>query len=171
MTKRKRKLYCSLTFFLDTNLLGIFLGFVSGFGINIITANGNNKQHYISVLCCLVCLIALVILIRIRQTIEQSLISYSKQNAEPMDKWYSAAGPDNFGRRVLFFISFFMIFISFGWAVYFYASGNRISDIEESKVREAVFKRLKNLDSLERSSNKTLININVLLDSFVHERK
>lgn len=161
-----KKLYIHIAELLDTSILSIFLGLLTGFVINILTNSINNSYISFAILSCFFTVIFTGILIRIRQKIDLSVKTRVGQ-ANPKEIWEDSSGYDKSDRVNLYLFSLVACIMTFIIFISLYIKGNRIVQQEELRDQKEMTNRLNRIENLEKQNNVFLIS---LLDSLKVKR-
>lgn len=95
-----------LTNLIDGSTYGILIGVVSSIAVNLYTTDNLNQYIENAIYSAIGCVIFLIILLRIRQKIDESHFKRrNDDNSGPKGKWKQAAEFTYYPRVVVFFIS------------------------------------------------------------------
>lgn len=161
------KFYFATVKFLNSGLLGIILGLISGVAINIATADNLSRIHLLS--CCMlfVSLLLTIVLIQIRQVVDQQVEGRNNESISSIKKLEAGVDLDNKKRKRSWLFCLFSaaIFFMGGIGVLIYAK--RIDTYERTDIKSLqVQVRKVEDDNLKLRSEKdaTIKTFNKLMD-------
>jgi hypothetical protein len=131
------RFYLGLTRVLDTTLLGILIGIISGAVINIVTGQSISKYMLFSIVFLGLSLLILILLIRYRQAIDDDYSKRQDIKATPTEHWKAAADAST-GRLVYFFSLFTICIALLVVGIIFTAKGRDESITDQEKIENGL---------------------------------
>ena len=148
------RLYYAGTSFLDTSLLGLFVGLSSGIAINVATSENLKGFFFWSIIFNVFAVVCLVVLIRIRQKIERAVANRSDYQTPPLEKWQQSADWKDKPRVRLFFTFLLAVILFFFTGVAFIIVANsklkKEDEQEAFQIRQRNKQELFELDSIKK---------------------
>lgn len=110
-----KHLFLFITKILDTNLIGILIGIVSGIAINIATGQQITEDLQTAIACMSIAVVCLIILSRLRSSYDDRVAKLQGDSKTPSQKWDIAVDIKNWSKTIFYIV----IFAGFGISIYF----------------------------------------------------
>ncbi|MDB5141655.1 MAG: hypothetical protein JWQ66_368 [Mucilaginibacter sp.] len=109
LSRNMKRFYTNLTRILDTGLLGVLIGLETGLMINIATGEKEiNVAYQWSILLLSIAVIALIILLKLRQSMDEEVAKRYDASMSPKDRWAASCRYDErlirFGYLILLLV-------------------------------------------------------------------
>src|ERR1035437_4816390 len=157
-----KKVYFGLTRFFDTSLLGIFIGIVSAALVNILTGHDITTSSITAVECLGGCIIFLIVLIRIRQKIDDNHSKRQQFQVTSSEKWKDAVDYKNWKRIILFSFSLCSFLVLLGTGINYMIKSNR--QLQENSLKSEISLNTQTIlrDRIAILSNDLILNHKII---------
>lgn len=172
MNRIFEKIYVQLVQVLDTNLIGFMAGIVSGIAINIATGGNLNSDSRWSIIFLGVAVVLILILIRIRQAVDQQ---YKWRENIPgitqdvLDK--QSVDPGNIRRTVTYCLSLILIIVFVGKGIRLVNASINYSESKEGDSKKEMADQQKQLQQVIMRLQKSIDTIRSIQDSCTYRRR
>ncbi len=149
-----KTIYKNLTRLLDTTLLGILIGILTALTINIATGQKIiNTFYWYSIITLVVSVICLVIMVKLRQTMDNEVNRRLGVSMDPATRWEKSCRYDEWKVRYGYLACLLICFACIGYSVAEIRQGNYSENDSSDQVRIHLEQKL---DSIKQTENQVL---------------